>query len=116
MAVRLRDAYKDMVWKTWDGREVTMRNITQEHLSNAYWFMLVVRGQYDQDFVDAVNDIMRQRFDGQILPYVPAEDFTAEHDWLRESGNVDEDGIIWHRGKQIGYLPFARRRYYILLN
>lgn len=103
-AVFLKDKYQDMEWTTWDGRVVTMQTITQEHLSNIYWWTIIVAGRYDKDFNDAITSVLAKRFDGKLLPYNPDPRFKDETTWLREQGYVKDDNTIWWKGECVGKL------------
>jgi len=54
-------------WKTFKGKSVTGDTIDHQHLSNVYWFGLIL---CNTEHLWAL-DILRERFNGQLLPIVP---------------------------------------------
>lgn len=76
-----------MEWITFQGKKVSTETIDHQHLSNAYWFALIILNQNSEQLADFVN-AMKSRFNGQILPYRPHVDFTYEINKLGDMGLV----------------------------
>lgn len=96
------------IWKTFKGKSVTGDTIDHQHLSNVYWFGLILR---NTEHLWAL-DILRERFNGQLLPYRPHVEFTLEIQELYErgflrlepfsSGDLVQRGKIVWNGKEAG--------------
>lgn len=72
-----------MNWKTFQGKEASTDTVDHQHLSNCYWFAMIVLG-VKKEGLEVYKQAMRERFNGQILPYRPHVDFTYEIDFLKE--------------------------------
>lgn len=74
-------------WTTFNGREIVPENLDHQHLSNIYWYYkLVVEVEHTW-----VLDVIRERYNGQLLPYAPHVDFTSEIQHLEQKGFLH-----WH--------------------
>lgn len=101
-----------MKWITFQGKEVSTETADHQHLSNCIWFAEVFFGIP----LPEVQQAIRDRFNGQILPYRPHVDFEDEIKGLRDRGHLskfDVNGVavITYGGKTIGEIrrfPFER--------
>lgn len=95
-------------WTTWNGRTKMIDEIDQQHLSNIYWFHLILWNKKHH----WVFEELGKRFNGQILPYRPHIWFTAEIEELdrmgllkwsdkKENDPVETAEIFWN-GSIIG--------------
>lgn len=75
----------DLWWTTFDGRRVLKCKMSQQHLSNVYWFMVVVQKFPVHEF-QWVGEELRNSFNGQLLPYRPHVDFKEERKLLEDQG------------------------------
>ncbi len=74
-------------WTTFNGREIAPENLDHQHLSNIYWYHKLV---FEEDHT-WVLDVIRERYNGQLLPYAPHVDFTSELQ------NLEQKGFLhWH--------------------
>ena len=97
-------------WHTFRGKHVSFETIDHQHISNCYWFGLIVRGLPScNPHLINIKAWLSERFNGQILPYRPHVDFYQEVDVLRSMGCLkcasDPGGFgeeIWFEGKRIG--------------
>lgn len=95
-------------WQTFKGKTVSGDTIDHQHLSNVYWFGLIIA---NIEHVWAL-DLLRERFNGQLLPYRPHVEFKMEIEHLYSkgllhwepfsSGDLVQRGKILWRGKEIG--------------
>ena len=95
-------------WKTWNGKLKLIGEIDHQHLSNIYWFHLIM---WDKKYIWALEEI-KSRFNGQLLPYKPHIDFKDEINWLESHGMITwnettefefvRSGIIKYKGTNIG--------------
>lgn len=71
-------------WTTFQGKRVSSDTADHQHLSNCYWFWkLVGKSKFDsENFLIPI----KERFNGQILPYRPHVDFKYEIDALEANG------------------------------
>ncbi len=81
---------KPGTWRTFQGKDVTPETIDHQHLSNVYWFGVIVCSTEHS----WVLEILRERFNGQLLPYRPHVSFTAEIQHLYRHGH-----LIWENYK-----------------
>lgn len=69
--------------RTYDGRETDYSTMTQQHLSNIFWYNhILMNGNFD-------NELLRQidtRFNGKILSYKPVLNFKLEIKALYKRG------------------------------
>lgn len=71
-------------WTTWEGNVKTVEEIDHQHLSNIYWFNIVL---YNRIYLFVVKELHR-RFDGELLPYIPDVRFENEIRSLEKKGFV----------------------------
>jgi len=91
-------------WTTFQGRPATLFSVDQQHLSNIYWYMLIVLGMPSSELFQ-VQEQLDDRFNGQLLPYRPHPSFTYEIQFLREKGflRVKEDSSLHQDAYDIMY-------------
>ena len=97
----------NMKYKNYKGQTLDFKNLTQEHLSNIYWYNTICSelGYTTLQFIlDEIND----RFNGELLPYRPQWEFRAEINYLEKTGKFiwNEDRTkadIFHLGQKVGY-------------
>jgi hypothetical protein len=103
---------QEIIWTTWDGRDIPITKLTHQHLSNIIHFMTHVNTKYPIRTQNAMQDELRNRFNGSLLPYMPCADFTEEIDFLKNSGylvaseNIGQYDIIV-KGKKIGFYDIS---------
>lgn len=61
-------------WTTFRGTTLEIGTIDHQHLSNIYWYHKLV---HNIEHVWVLDEI-RNRFNGQLMPYSPHIDFTPE--------------------------------------
>ena len=96
-----------MNYRNYKGQTLDFKNLTQEHLSNIYWYNTICSelGYTTLQFIlDEIND----RFNGELLPYRPQWEFRAEINYLEKTGKFiwNEDRTkadIFHLGQKVGY-------------
>lgn len=71
-------------WKTFQGKTVDPYVIDQQHLSNVYWYGIILCGISH----DWVIGILKERFNGQLFEYRPHIDFVQEIEALRKRGAI----------------------------
>ena len=97
-------------WTTFQGRPASLFSVDQQHLSNIYWYMLIVLEVPSSELFQ-VQEQLDDRFNGQLLPYRPHPSFTYEIQILREQGLLvvkEDSGLsqdaydIVYRGAIVG--------------
>lgn len=88
-------------WTTFRGKKVSLDEIDHQHLSNCYWYSLLISKRSANEVIFILQE-MKERFNGQILPYRPHVDFEMELDYLRENGLLREDNKIYLKDRVIG--------------
>ena len=106
--------YQQMKWVTWDGKDATMQTISHQHLSNAYWFMIIINKMDDPNFIEAVFQTLRNRFDGKLLQYTPDPNFKQETELLRKENYLMLDGTIWCNGELVGDINPDKGWFYVI--
>ena len=90
-------------WQTWDGRMVTMTEISHQHLSNIYYYTHFTMAEYyPQSVRDDIRMWLKIRFGGVILPYKPDPEFVYEKQRLSEIGALQTNGDILMHGEKVG--------------
>ena len=99
---------KPSEWTTFRGKEATPDSIDHQHLSNVYWFGNIITGVRHE----WVLDVLKERFNGHLLPYRPHIDFHEEIRMLESrklivwettnSRDLVKVGKIFLEGKEIG--------------
>ena len=82
----ITDSYlnKKKTWTTFDGKAIDIETMDHQHLSNIYWYNLIVIGRPSEV---AINEL-KKRFQGEILSYKPLLRFEYEINSLEKSGNL----------------------------
>lgn len=63
-------------WVTFKGKKVSSDTIDHQHLSNCYWYLLVIHAvPTDHSMMIGIKEKLAERFNGQLLPYRPHVDF-----------------------------------------
>lgn len=90
-------------WQTWDGRTITMTEISHQHLSNIYYYTHFTMAEYyPQSVRDDIMMWLKIRFGGVILPYKPVPEFAFEKERLTQLGALMPNGDILIRGDKVG--------------
>ncbi len=90
---------KPRSWTTWEGRRLTVEQIDHQHLSNIYWFNVLL---YNRVYLFVVEELQK-RFNGVLLPYRPDVRFDNEIRSLDKKGFLFEGGrLIQYNGVVIG--------------
>lgn len=84
----MNTANNPLTWTTFQGKIVSSDTADHQHLSNCYWYWKLVG---DSKF-DSENFLVpiKERFNGQILPYRPHVDFKYEISALRRKGYLKQ--------------------------
>jgi len=100
------------IYRTFHGKEVTEETIDHQHLSNVIWYWTVVMNYPVESMREDLN-LLRRRFNGQLLPYRPHVDFEYEIAFLRNKGMLHKDPgnscriVIVGEGKEIGEILYS---------
>jgi hypothetical protein len=96
------------IWTTFNKREIPVVELDHQHLSNIYWFHLLIH----KEKLDWAMDEIRTRFNGQLLEYKPHIDYAHELENLESAGflhwkNINTGdqiriGEICYEGQSIG--------------
>jgi len=90
---------KPRSWTTWEGRRLTVDQIDHQHLSNIYWFNVLL---YNRVYLFIVEELQK-RFNSVLLPYRPDVRFDNEIRSLDKKGFLYEGGrLIMYNGVVIG--------------
>jgi hypothetical protein len=98
-----------MKWKNFQGKEISTETADHQHLSNVLWYLKIFWPDlYPAHIREEVIKAIKDRFNGQILPYRPHLDFEVEIQGLKERGllfeNDDGTHYIVFEGRIIGDL------------
>ena len=85
---------------TYDGRQIQLDAMSQQHLSNAYYYNLVRNSPIA--VLDSYLKQLQQRFDNELLPYRPKVNFQQEINFLKKNNMIDQHNNIIFNGKIIG--------------
>jgi hypothetical protein len=96
-----------MKHKNYKGQETNFKEVTHDHLSNIYWFNKICNG-YDDSYLKFILDEIKERFNGELLPYRPQWQFKNEINHLQLYGHFrwNEEKTkaeIIYRGEIIGF-------------
>lgn len=97
-------------WTTYDDRKLDFEHLSQQHLSNIFWYSLLVSPNLHIR-VKAINALNSRDFKkcnrhevcDNLLDYRPDVTFEAEIKHLRKWQTVVND-VIWFRNKPIGVI------------
>lgn len=92
-----------MKWYNFKGKLVDSSKIDHQHLSNMFWYNLIIIN--NPEVRDKMEEVIAERFNGQLLPYRPHVDFKKEIDYLIRSGfcvPTDFGCIIRYKGIDVG--------------
>lgn len=84
-------------WGTWDGRTLNVNQLEHQHLSNIYWFNIILRNKVPLFALDE----LKRRFEHNLLPYRPDIRFDDEITKLEKRGF-----LIWNTDKTHGVIIF----------
>ena len=92
--------------ETFDGRVLTVDDMTHSHLSNCYWFQIIFNSSHiiKGSLLDVMINTLENKFNNEILPYRPHPNFRVEIKFLELKGMVTADKKIIFQDKEIGYL------------
>ena len=76
------------VWTTFNGTKIKPTEMDQQHLSNVYWYMVVIMKFKETEFTWVMLELAR-RFNGQMLPYRPHVNSTEEIETLIDNGLLE---------------------------
>jgi hypothetical protein len=96
--------------RTYDGRITDYNTMTQQHLSNIFWYNSILMLGNDDD------ELLRQidtRFGGEILPYKPVLDFKLEIKALHKRGfltfnELENRWEVMYQNVVVGYMDETR--------
>lgn len=120
----LSEELSDTRFGTFQGKAVRIGDIDHQHLSNMHWYNLIIM---ERKPTAPVQNELKKRFNGEILPYSPNLDFTSEIQtlesrgylrWVREKAvtpgipaeHAPEQvvGIITFRGEEVGRISHTK--------
>lgn len=74
-------------WRTYNGRELYIHEMTHEHISSLYHFLRYVSTRTpDSAVMDEIKRVVQTNYGGVILPYRPPSDVVGEAEKLYEKG------------------------------
>lgn len=82
-------------WRTFAGKNVTMQTIDQQHLSNVYWYMRIFHNMKDSELFQ-IHSELKERFNGQLLPYRPHISFIEEIQFLNEKEMIQIRDLFYY--------------------
>jgi len=82
-------------WGTWDGRKLSIGELEHQHLSNIYWFNIIL---HNRVYLFVKNEL-EKRFDGVLLAYRPDVRFDPEIKGLEKKGL-----LVWNLEKTYGHI------------
>lgn len=88
-----------MFQKTFDGRTVDLTKMSQQHLSNAYYFGKIQR--WPDKVIGHYLVEINNRFNNELLPYRPMVNFPQEIRMLTQKGLL-KGKEVWFEGIKIG--------------
>ena len=93
---------KPQKWTTFDGKQINVSDIDHQHLSNIYWYNLIVYGKPSETAVKELN----KRFQGEILNYHPLLRFKQEIEYLET-----HDLLTWYDNGSYysGYIKYDNK-------
>jgi len=93
-------------WMDNTGKIHNLNTISHDHLSNIYHYIRVINPfSYGNNLKDRIDKLLKDRFDGEVLPYVPkmrSEFETLLHDENAFKPNVNGSIDIFFENKVIG--------------
>lgn len=81
----------EIKWRSYDGRELFIHEMTHEHISSLYFFLNFVSKFPKEEVLDEVKRVIKDNYDGVILPYRPPSDVIGEAERLHEQGMLKYD-------------------------
>lgn len=95
-----------LTWETFEGKIASLDTVTHQHISNCYWFLVILwrfQGNITKQLI--LSEIIN-RFAGVILPYRPKIEFKQEVIALLNKGHIkfinDYLFEIWHEDDLVG--------------
>ena len=67
---------------TFDGKQINVTQMKHSHVSNSYWYSKIIK----DDQFDLWERVIREKFDGVVLPYQPHPNFESEFTFLLDNG------------------------------
>lgn len=98
-------------WTTWEGKKKTVKEIDHQHLSNIYWFNILL---YNRVYLFIVDEL-KSRFNSALLPYRPDVRFENELRSLKKNGFL-VDGKIYYQGNEVGEVHEEKKESLTLKN
>lgn len=89
-------------WTTFKGRVIPTEQLDHQHLSNIYWYHKLVLG-FEHRWA---LDLIRERFNGQLMPYAPHIDFTYEISELERLGILQWAPTVKEEAITVGTLVY----------
>lgn len=74
---------------TFRGVNIPINKMSHQHVSN--WVHYAIYVMESETYKEYFEDILDERFDGQLLQYQPQSDFQHEMEILKEKGMIDEN-------------------------
>jgi uncharacterized radical SAM superfamily Fe-S cluster-containing enzyme len=83
------------MFKTFNGKSINENEISHQHLSNWFWYInLTFKEQYQDSSREYVQNLLYDRFDGEILDYKPHPKYWMEIDVLKRKNLLKDNGDI----------------------
>lgn len=74
-----------MEYTNYKGDKKSLAELDHQHLSNIYWFNKII-WERDDNYLKFILDQIRDRFEGQLLDYIPQWQFKQEIGYLDKMG------------------------------
>lgn len=78
-------------WRTYDGRELYIHDMTHDHVSSLYYFIRYISTRQHAAVKEEIDRVINEKFHGVILPYRPPCDVIGEAEILQEKGMLKYD-------------------------
>jgi hypothetical protein len=91
------------LWKTFEGRILHFEDMDHQHISNIFWFCVIVSPElYDDTTKNDIINFIEYKHQGLVAPYKPVRGFMYEQDILHRKGYLMMDNSIVIKKIKIG--------------
>jgi hypothetical protein len=97
-----------MIWIEKDGFKTDFQTLSQQHLSNIYWFYQIFASyiqqdpEYRQEVIEQAAEQLKSRFNGLLSPWKPEYPFEVHA--LDAMTLLDGPFILNFNGERIGHI------------
>jgi hypothetical protein len=78
-------------WRSYDGKQLYIHEMTHEHISSLYYFMKYVSKHPNELVTNEINRVITEKYSGVVLPYYPHSGVIGEAERLYEKGLLKYD-------------------------